>query len=736
MPPAHPVPNPLPSAEEASAGPLTRRKFLTYVVAAPVLTVAASSTGTLIAPGKAYAVVPSPPQPENILDLGDVMVAATKQAQDLLVLEVTTDNRVVFRMPRAEVGQGITTALAMVVADEIDARLADVDVPLEDARQDLGTAQSTGGSSSVRSLWDPVRSIAAEARARLVTAAAKRWDVPASSLTTRDTTVRAPDGRSATYGSLTEAAAKVDQPAVPTDPKPSSEYRVIGTSTARIDARSIVTGAAKYALDVNVPDALPTVVVRPPTIKGKVKTYDAAAALKMPGVVAITELPSGVAVTAKTFDQALKAKSAVQVTWAAGTVDKVSDADIDARLTAAIPPMTPTPPLTQRVDATFEFAFVNHAPMEVGSAVADVRSGSAEIWVASKSPTGAQSAVADTVGLSVDEVTLHVVRGGGSFGRRLYHEPAVEAALVSQAIKRPVKLMWTRNDDMRHGRVRPRSHHQLRAVHAGGDVLSYEHRMACVELDLGSGTGQALVDAGYVNPTIGAAFFNLSQSCPYNFGPVTESLNEVSYDMPTAAWRSVYSAQARTAEEILVDEIAKGLGTDPVAMRRKFLKTGEARAVLDKVAAAGNWGRTMSSKTAQGVALHAEYRSIAACLVEIDCRSDKPRVTKAVMALDVGRQVNPSGLRAQAMGSLIDGISTVLLAGNHLDDGAFREGSYSDFKYARQADAPLVCDVHLVGGTGKPGGVGELCVPAAAGAVANAYARATGSNPRKFPINF
>ena len=152
-----------------------------------------------------------------------------------------------------------------------------------------------------------------------------------------------------------------------------------------------------------------------------------------------------------------------------------------------------------------------------------------------------------------------------------------------------------------------------------GDVLTYEHRMSCVELDLGSGTGQALVDAGYVNPTIGTAFFNLSQSCPYNFGVVTESLNEVSYDMPTASWRSVYSAQARTAEEILVDEIAKALGTDPVAMRRKFLKTADARAVLDKVASEGNWGRTMSSGTAQGVALHAEYRSIAACLVEIDC---------------------------------------------------------------------------------------------------------------------
>ena len=730
--PAHASQDAGPSKDPA--GPLTRRRFLTYVVAAPVLTVAASS---VIAPGKAHAVVPSPPQPENILDLGDVMVAATKQAEDLLVLEVTQDNHVVFRVPRAEVGQGITTALAIVVADEIDARLVDVDVPLEEARQDLGTAQSTGGSSSVRALWDPVRSIAAEARARLVTAAAERWDLPASSLSTRDTAVWAPDGRSATYGSLTEAAAEVAVPAVSNDPKPPSDYRLIGKSTPRVDARSIVTGAAKFALDVEVPGALPTVVVRPPTLKGTVEAYDASTALQMPGVVAVTKLSSGVAVTAKTFDQASKAGAAVDVTWGPGTVDGESDAKIKAQLAKAIPSTRLTTLLNQRVvEATFDFAFVNHAPMEVGSAVADVRSDSAEVWVATKSPTGAQSAVAKAVGLDVDKVTLHVVRGGGSFGRRIYHEPAVEAARVSEAIGKPVKLMWTRNDDMRHGRVRPRSHHQLRAVHAAGEVLSYEHLMSCVELDLGSGTGQALVDAGYVNPTIGSAFYTLSQSCPYHFGVVTESLNEVSYDMPTATWRSVYSGQARTAEEILVDEIAKALGADAVAMRRKFLKTAEARAVLDKVATEGKWDRAMSSGTGQGVALHGEYRSIAACLVEIDCRGTKPRVTKAVMALDVGRQVNPSGLRAQAMGSLMDGISTVLLAGNHLEDGAFREGSFSDFQYARQADAPLECEVHLVGGTGKPGGVGELCVPAAAGAVANAYARATGKKPRTFPINF
>src|SRR5215203_7233 len=330
-----------PSDEMAAAGPLTRRRFLTYVVAAPVLTVAASSAGELIAPSQAHAIVPSPPQPENITDFGDLIKVLTKQAQDLLVLEVTEENRVVFRVPRAEVGQGITTAMAILVAEEIDARLVDVDVPLEDARQDLGTAQSTGASSSVRSLWDPVRSIAAQARARLVTAAADRWGLPAGSLSTRDTAVWAPDGRSATYGSLTEAAAKVLVLAVSTNPKPSSEYRLIGTATPRIDARSIVTGAAKFALDVHVPGAVPTVVIRPPTLRGTVQAYDASAARQMPGVVAITELPTGVAVSANTFDQALKATSAVLVVWGSGTVDGVSDADIKAKLAAAIPPVTP-----------------------------------------------------------------------------------------------------------------------------------------------------------------------------------------------------------------------------------------------------------------------------------------------------------------------------------------------------------------------------------------------------------
>jgi isoquinoline 1-oxidoreductase subunit beta len=483
---------------------------------------------------------------------------------------------------------------------------------------------------------------------------------------------------------------------------------------------------------------LPTVVARPPTINGTVVTYDATTATSMPGVVAITQIPTGVAVTAQTFDQAMKAMAALVISWGAGTVDGVSDADIKARLTSAIAPFAVPPLLAQYVEGTFDFAFVNHAPMEVGSAVADVRSNSAEVWLASKSPTGAQSAVASAVGLQTGQVTLHVVRGGGSFGRRIYSDPAVEAARVSKAIGRPVKLMWTRNDDMRHGRTRPRSHHQIRATYAGSNVLSYEHRMASVAVDFtGSGSGQALVDAGYGSPTVGTGYFQLSEACPYNFGTVTETLAEVPYDLHTGTWRSVYSAQARTAEEIMVDELARKMGKDPVAFRLEFLKTDTERAVLNKIASAGGWGRLMPPGTAQGVGFHAEYRSLAACLVEIDCTTPTPRVTKAAVAVDVGLPVNPKGLQAQAIGGVIDGISTILSAGNHLDNGAFREGSYKDFLYARQANAPLSCEVYVMPATGSsPGGAGELIVPAAAAAVANAYARATGAKPRSFPINF
>jgi isoquinoline 1-oxidoreductase beta subunit len=332
---------------------------------------------------------------------------------------------------------------------------------------------------------------------------------------------------------------------------------------------------------------------------------------------------------------------------------------------------------------------------------------------------------------------LHVVRSGGSFGHRLFFEPAIEAAQVSKALGRPIKLMWTRNDDMRHGRMRPASHHKVRALSLFGNVLTYEHRHATLPVDFSHGVGEALSGAGFDLLSRGATqtVFQLSQKVPYNFGVVTQLLSDVPIALPTGSWRSIYSGQTTVVNEIMVDEIARAMRVDPLAFRRARAASSRARAVLDRVASLGQWGRTMPAGTAQGLALHEEYKSVVAFLVEIDCRDRaRPRVTKGACAVDVGRAVNPRGVEAQMQGALVDGMSMTLTAGLHIDGGAVREGSYSDYHFARMADSPPQIDVHVMPANGEPGGVGELGFPAAAAAVANAHARATGTMPRRFPI--
>jgi isoquinoline 1-oxidoreductase beta subunit len=716
---------------EGTTGGITRRRLLAFGAAAPTLAVAVRLADAVAGPE-----APAGAQVADLVDFTDALTLAALPTQHLLVIEVTADNRVVARLPRAEVGQGITTAVAQIVAEETDARLADVDVALEDARPELLFNQLTGGSNTVHALYGPLRRAAGHVRARLVTAAAQRWQTRARDLVTGDTTVTAPDGRTATYGELSEAAAAVTLPAVSTAPKDPGDFTVVGQATTRVDARDIVTGRARYTQDLDVPGALPCVVARPPTPGGTVRSVDDAAARSMPGVVAVTRIPSGVAVVAESFDQALAARDALVVDWTAGPSAHLSDADISARLAEANPRFV-LPSGSLSVERTFEFAFVPHAPLEVLNCVADVRADRAELWLPSKSPIVAAQTVALKLGLPVDRVTLHVVRGGGSFGRRLFFDPAIEAALVSQAIGRPVRLLWTRADDTHHGRLRPASHHRARAIHFLGQPLSYEHRMASVTLDGSHGLGELLTSVGAeALGAVGPAMFHLSQLDLYHLGSQTRSLREVDLAFPTGSWRSVFSGQVRTVDEVMVDELARALRRDPVTFRRARLRSARLRAVLDKVAEAGQWGRTMAPGTAQGVGLHDEYKSVVAFLVELDARDpDQPRVTRAVAAVDVGRAINPRGLEAQMQGALVDALSVTLQAGVHIDGGAVRESSYSDFRYARMRDTPAEVEVHVLPPTtGEPGGAGELGVPAASAAVVNAWTRATGTLPDRFPI--
>ena len=712
---------------------ITRRRLLVYATATPTLAMAVRLADAVAGPGGA---APAEGQVADIVDFTDALTIAALPTQHLLVVEVTAANRVVVRLPRAEVGQGITTAAAQIVADEIGARLDDVDVVLEDARPELLFNQLTGGSNTVHALYGPLRAAAAAARARLVTAAARQWGVDARGLETRDTAVVGPGGRNASYGTLSASAAAVTAPAVAPVLKDADDFTIVGQPTTRIDARDIVTGRARYTQDLAIPGALPCVVARPPTLGGTVGTVDDGAARAMPGVVAVTRIPTGVAVVAQTFDQALAARDALVVGWRPGPTADLSDADVRARLEVAAPPFTVPPLGALTVERRFDFAFVPHAPLEVLNCVADVRADRAELWLSAKSPIAAAQAVALTLGLPVDRVTVHVVRGGGSFGRRLFFDPAIEAAQVSRAVGRPVRLLWTRADDMRHGRMRPASHHRARATHLLGQVVSYEHRMGAVKLDGSHGLGELLTGVGFdALGAVGPTMFLLTQHDLYNLGVQTRLLHEVDLSFPTGSWRSVFSGQVRTVDEVMVDEVARTLGRDPMAFRRARVRSERMRAVLDHVAAAGSWGRPMAAGTAQGVGLHQEYKSVVAFLVELDARDQsRPRVTRAVAAVDVGLAVNPRGLEAQMQGALVDALSVTLQAGVHIDGGAVRESSYTDFRYARMRDTPAEVEVHVMPPTGEPGGAGELGMPAAAAAVANAWARATGARVRRFPI--
>ncbi len=713
---------------------LSRRQFVVYSLAATTLTVAA--------PVGCDASSAQGAEESGTGARGSSEVLVTGTDEEMLVLEVTQANRIVVRLPRVEVGQGVTTAVAMMIAEELDVRVGDVDIPLADARSKGN--QFTGGSNSISSLYGPARQLAATARARLVTAAARRWHVPARTLRTRGGRVVAPDGRTATFGSLTRSAAQIQRPQVSTKPKPASRHRVIGRPTTRIDARDLVTGKATYTGDLTVAGAKPTVVARPPTLGGKIVSLDSTVARTMPGVHAVVRIDGGVAVVADTFHHAFKARDALRIEWAPGPLAALSDTAIRSRLRAAVPRLAAPPSGSAQTEAEFEFAFVSHAPMEVLTAVADVRAQRAEIWFSSQTPTSARDDIASLIGLPASKVRVHVLRGGGSFGRRLTYDAAIEAALISKKARRPVKLMWSRADDTRHGRMRPASHHHIRASHARGRVVAFAHAMASVNESSGSSAAKGPSAQGGVSAAVTARAGRAPAAAPlpsdsglYNFGRLSGDSGSVDLAMPLGAWRSVDSGTVRTAEEIMVDEVARSLGKDPVAFRRTTLRSKTVRAVLDKVATAADWGRTLPAGHAQGVAVHEEYGSCVACLVEIDAADPKnPRVTKAVMAADVGIAVNPRGLQAQLMGTLMDGISTVLRAGLHIDRGAVRESSFADFHYARQRHAPLHFEAHIMPSTREPGGAGELGVPAAAGAVANAYARATGTRPRRFPLDF
>ncbi|MEJ2863793.1 molybdopterin cofactor-binding domain-containing protein [Actinomycetospora flava] len=743
--------------KRADTGPADpgRRRFLGIVVAAPVLVAAAEIGRQTIfdsVPNASAAALPSAPQTPELYDLLDALRDAARPTANLIQVKVNRDGTVSFALPRSDNGQGIITSTQMIIAEEMGLDPDQVNVTLADARPELVFNQLTGGSSTTFTTFTPIRVAAALAAGRLLDAAAAQLGQESSVLTSRAGAIIGQNGESLPFGELTEAAASPVTEAVEVALKPREEFTVIGTPRTKSDARAMVTGRKKFVTDLKVPDALPTVICRAPDLNGAPEDVENLDQVRtMPGVTDVVQVSTGVAVRARTFGQAVDAVNALQVSWEAGTVAGEDDDSVLAQVRGGELPLAVPDVGGNTVEGEFTFYFRSGSPLETNAAIADVREDSAEIWSPSKSPIAAQAEIARKIDLPTNAVTFHVLEGGGSFGRKLFFDAALEAAEVSKEMGKPVKLMWTRADDSRQGRTHPMCTSRVRAVVAGDAVASFELRHTSVATEGNPGLSEpitaAAVKAPLGNLTLSESLFELTQVTPYNFGANTRLLNEVEMGFNTSSTRNIYSPDVATARELMVDKIAEAMGKDPYELRSEFIKLDRWKNVLDRAAEEADWGKSMPDGTAQGIAFHTEYKGAAAAVVEIDCRPETvnrqirsartgPRVTKVTYVVDVGIVINPRGLKAQMQGGIMDAIGNTLTAGLHLRDGHFVEASWDNYFYTRQWNTPDEIDVVIIedSESPEPGGAGEFGVAATSGAIACAYARATGTTPEYFPI--
>jgi isoquinoline 1-oxidoreductase beta subunit len=768
--------SPTPSPDSAAVAESTvdkptgtsRRQFVGYVLAGTTLAVTADVAWESAAPSTAHAAgaspIPSNPVFSDQYDFLDAYRDSCLPTNNQLKIELSPDGKARFGLPRQDSGQGILTSFAQVIADEMDMDIADVDVYHADARPELVFNQLTGGSTSHFSLWIPVKTMAATARTALASAAAEKWGVPVASVKTRDGAVFGPDGQMATYGSLSElAASRVTKPLdVKLKSKPG---KYMGQSIGRVDARDMVTGKKKFAMDLPVPNAMPTMVCRPPTLNGTVQSIDNLEQVKaMPGVTDVGAISRGVAVRARTFGQCIDAIRALKVSWGSGTVDNENNESLTAKVASVLLPIAPASPSDEVIEEDYVFHYRSGSPLETNCAVADVRGDTAEVWAAHNMPILTLQRIALMLDVPEDNVVVHCSNAGGSFGRHLFSDASYEAVEASKLFGKPVKLMYHRTDDARHGRMHPMMVNRVRATKQGNSITSFIMSSASSACDWTHGLGEIISGSATAqdprlgfsgnkemgNLSISMGFYQMVTAVPYNFGATSVYLNEIfAYDtLPTSAVRNVYSPDTGTARELHVSKLADAFGMDDYEFRRVFTKDDGWRAVLDAVAERGDWGRSMPEGTAQAVALHQEYQAKVACFMEIDARPAMvnrkireaytgPRITKAIMAVDIGKAINPRNIQANLMGGCMDGIAQALTAGNHIKDGLVLEGSWDNYRYTRQWNVPYVFECHLMPDNREiGGGAGEAGVAAGQAAAAIAHYRATGKHPVELPVNF
>jgi isoquinoline 1-oxidoreductase beta subunit len=652
-----------------------------------------------------------------------------------------------------EMGQGTYTGLATIVAEELDADWAQIRV--ESAPADaskyanlaFGTIQGTGGSSAMANSWMQLRNAGATARAMLVAAAAAEWNVPPASLTIERGVVRhAPSNRQATFGDLAAKAASQPAPdkVALKDPK---DFKLIGQKLPRVDIPGKTNGTAQFTIDVTFPNMLVAVLQRPPLFGATAKSFDATATKAVPGVVDVLQVPRGVAVVAKSFWAAKLGRDALKVAWDDSKAEKRSTAAIMAEYrTLAEQPGKPARKegdaaaalkgAAKLITATYEFPYLAHAPMEPLDAVVKLDADSCEIWCGDQFQTVDQGNAAATAGLKPEQVKIHTLLAGGSFGRRanMGSDYIVEAVSVAKALGAngiPVKLQWTREDDIRGGLYRPLYLHRLEAaLDNNGQLVGWQHRIVGQSIIAGTAFAAVMVKDGIDGTSVeGAA------NLPYAVPNMSVELSTTETGVPVLWWRVVGSSHTAYATEAFIDEIAHAAGKDPFAFRQAMLEHHPRhKAVLELAAKAAGWGSPLPKGKGRGIAVAEAFGTYVAQVAEVTVAPNgKVKVDRVVCAVDCGTPINPDVITAQMEGGIGFGLGAALYGAITLKDGQVEQTNFDAYQVLRIDEMPKV-EVHIVPSPEAPTGVGEPGVAPVGPAVANAVFAATGKRLRVLPF--
>lgn len=663
---------------------------------------------------------------------------------------IAPDGTVTVYSAHMDMGQGIYHGIATLVNEELMADWAKIRVEGGSANPAYygnvawgGKIQGTGGSTGMPSSFDRYRTAGAAARLMLVNAAAAEWGVPAADIRVENGTLRH-GNRQAGYG---EFAAKAAAGAVPADVplKTAKDWIYIGKERdvlGKFDSLAKSTGKQQYTIDVKLPGLLTAVMIHPPLFGAKVKSFDATKAKAMKGVVDVVQIPRGVAVVADNMWHAINAREVVTVEWNDSEAEKRSSSELMAsyRELAAKPGAATATNIgdvekafagaARVIEATYEFPYLAHAPLEPLNAVARIENGRVEVWGGHQMPDVYAAISAKIAGVTPDKVTLHVMKTGGGFGRRAVADGDIvsEAVAVSKALGgRPVRVQWTREDDMRAGRYRPAYVHRLKAgLDANGNVIAWHNHIVGQSILAGT----PFENGAAIDPTSVEGASKL----PYAFPNVKVELTTTAVGVPVLWWRSVGSTHTAYAVEAFVDEVAEAAGKDPIAFRLALIKDHPRHVAALKLAAErAGWGQSLPAGRFHGVAVAESFGTVVAEIAEISVENGEPKVHRVVCAVDCGIAINPDNVRAQMEGGIGFGLGAVLKSKLTLDKGRIVEGNFDGYEVLRLDEMPAV-EVHIVPSEAKPSGVGEPGVPPIGPAVANAFYQATKRRVRALPF--